>query len=319
MATFHAVDTKPASGPAAELCVDVATDRASAQCEWDLQANTWEWGPDLAVVLGRQAEPFIPYASAILEMTHPDDLEMSRSVVNAVRSRGLQLSYVNRIFRADGRVRMVHAAAKVSFASNGIPALVRATIEVLSDWTLPLTGCEVATVSDGELMLGLRARLPEAIAEAFRRHSGSVAQVARHFGSRNADDVVQDVFESLCRSPERFDAHRGSLRTYLNLSARTRCFDEVRSETSRHHRDLAGDQPSFAPPAEVEVLRALSKLRVQAALLRVRPEERAAIELAFFGGLSHRAVAERLGIPEGTAKGRIRNGLVHLRTTFGHS
>ncbi len=318
MATFHAVETTSTSGDLAlHQFATASTSRASAHCAWDLQADTWEWDADLAGVFGRHVEAFVPSTSAILETKHPDDLEMSKSVVESVRSHGSQFSYASRIFRADGRVRAVHAAGRVSSDSNGDPALVRATIEALGDWTLPFAECEVADATDGELMLGLRARLPEAFAEAFRRHSESVAKFARRFGALNPDDVVQDVFESLCRWPERFDARRGSLRTYLSLSARTRCFDEVRSESSRRRRDLAHEQNEIVPPADVEAFQAIRKLHVQAALSQIRPEERAAIELAFFGGFTYRAVAELLGVPEGTAKSRIRNGLVHLRATLG--
>ncbi|HEY5272355.1 MAG TPA: sigma-70 family RNA polymerase sigma factor [Acidimicrobiales bacterium] len=315
MATFYAVDSKSSYDDfAANHLVRIAPEPASANCEWDLQANTWEWDPDLAVVFGRQPNLYIPSAAAILEMKHPDDLAMSKSVLDSVRDRGLEFSYANRIFRADGCVRMVHAAALVSSDTRGLPAVMRARVDVLSDWTLPFSACEVATASDGELMLGLRAGMPEALGEAFRRHSGSVAQVARRFGSSNVDDIVQDVFEGLCRSPDRFDARRGSLHTYLNVAARTRGFDAMRSQTSRRQRDLLSEQLHFALPAEVEALQSLSRLQVQRALSRLRPEERAAIELAFFGGLSYRAVAEHLGVPEGTVKGRIRRGLLHLRT-----
>jgi RNA polymerase sigma-70 factor (ECF subfamily) len=320
LATFDAVDENYlCSETAVESTAIIATGQSSARCEWDLQADAWRWEPELAVIFGREVDSFILNVSAILEMKHPDDLEMSRSVVNAIRSGGSQFSYSNRIFRADGLVRSVHAVARVSLDSIGNPLLMRATVEALSDWTPPLTSCDVETASDAELMLGLCAKVPEALAEAFRRHGRTVARVARRFGVANADDVVQDVFESLCRSPERFDARRGSLRMYLNMCARTRCFDDLRSETSRRQRDLAVDQGGFAPSLEMEALSALSARRVQAALLQIRPEERAVIELAFFGGLSYRAVAARLEIPEGTAKGRIRSGLSHLGTTLGSS
>jgi RNA polymerase sigma-70 factor (ECF subfamily) len=318
MATFDAVDGKHAArDSAAKANPGVAAEPCSASCQWDLRANTWQWEPGLAVIFGRRADSFILTVPAILEMKHPDDLEMSRSMVNSIRSGGSRFSYSNRIYRGDGRVRTVHASAWVSFDSKGNPAQMRASVEALSDWTLPLESCDVAAASDGELMLALRAGIPEALAEVFRRHGRSVAQIARRFGAVNADDVVQDVFESLCRSPGRFDARRGSLRTYLNMCARTRCFDDLRSETSRRLRDRGISQAAPVPSVEMEALSALSARRVQTALTLMRAEERAVIELAFFGGLSYRAVAARLEIPEGTAKGRIRSGLSHLAAMLG--
>jgi RNA polymerase sigma factor (sigma-70 family) len=285
----------------------------TACCEWNLQNDAWDWDPALAVVFGRREDLFIASASAILEMKHPDDLETSRSVVNAVRGSGVEFSYSNRIFRSDGYVRKVHAAAAVNLDSAGLPALMRATIEVMSDWKMPFSDCELATATDGELMLGLRAKLPEAQTEVFRRHAGGVAEVARWFGAVASDDVVQDVFETLFRSPERFDARRGGLRTYLKMAARTRHFDEMRAQTARRRRESVSERHEIAPPSEVEALKAISGLQMRHAIAAIPPEQRVAIELAFFGGLSYRAVAEHLGLPEGTVKGRIREGLRRLR------
>ena len=133
-----------------------------------------------------------------------------------------------------------------------------------------------------------------------------------------ADDVVQEVFVRLWTRADRFDGERGSLRSYLLAQTHGRSLDLVRAEASRRRREereARDARGSRGPSDDVEqqvVQRSVAD-EVQAALATLPESERAAVELAYLGGLPYREVATRLGIPEGTAKSRIRAGLSHLR------
>jgi RNA polymerase sigma-70 factor (ECF subfamily) len=166
-------------------------------------------------------------------------------------------------------------------------------------------------------MLGMRAHLPAAYAEIFRRHRSTVARAAfRHSRDRAlTEDVVQDVFERLIRFPDQFDARRAGLGTFLAMKARTRCIDALRSEASRQQREHRTEAAEAAPAAEDESLARLSGEAVRSLLATLPAAERAALELAFERGMSYRAIATHLDIPEGTAKSRIRIGLRRLRAT----
>lgn len=172
--------------------------------------------------------------------------------------------------------------------------------------------------SDGELTSAVVAdRHGEAYAEVFRRHSASVAAAVRMIlGNGPAcDDIVADVFIEYWVSPTSFDPARGSLLSFLRLRARGRSIDLLRSETSRRRREI-GDL--CAPRAsEPNIDSALLASEVTGALhnaLALLPAaEREALQLAFFDGMTYRAVALRLGVAEGTVKSRIRRGLRRLR------
>jgi RNA polymerase sigma-70 factor (ECF subfamily) len=194
---------------------------------------------------------------------------------------------------------------------------MQGTIEALSDWQHPLSGSDLANASDGVLMLCFRAQVPEAFADAFLRHSGSVERFVRQLGypSVNAEDIVQDVFERLRRNQGGFDARRGSLAAYLKWQARSRCIDRVRSEISRRNRELVDNEVATTQSFEDEVVSTLSGQCVRTALAGLDDDERVPIELAYMGGLSYCAVADFLELPEGTVKSRIRRGLRNLKAS----
>jgi RNA polymerase sigma factor (sigma-70 family) len=128
-----------------------------------------------------------------------------------------------------------------------------------------------------------------------------------------ACDVCQDVFVSLWQRPDRFDGDRGSLRTWLVMVARGRSIDVVRRQGRRSQREARAAAEPVTPPDIGEAATALVEgERVLRALEELPPEQRRAIELAFYEGLTYREVATHLGIPEGTAKSRLRLGLARL-------
>lgn len=129
-----------------------------------------------------------------------------------------------------------------------------------------------------------------------------------------AEEVTQDTFLALWRRPGAFDASRGSLQGFLAGIARNKAIDLVRREES-----LRRTKESLLAEAEKESDEAVATERVEerqevlAALRGLSAVQREAIVLAYFGGRTYREVAEELGIPEGTAKTRLRDGLIRLR------
>jgi RNA polymerase sigma-70 factor (ECF subfamily) len=126
-----------------------------------------------------------------------------------------------------------------------------------------------------------------------------------------AEDVVQEVFMTFWREPERYDESRGSLRTYLLTLAHRKAVDIVRSESARLRREERDPAP-VQPDIDDEVWALQVGDRVRSALLELGEGEREAISLAYLGGMSYVEVAQRLGAPEGTVKSRIRSGMRKL-------
>ena len=155
----------------------------------------------------------------------------------------------------------------------------------------------------------------------YRLHSRAVyaAALAVLRDPGRAEDVTQEVFLRLWRDPGRFDPARGPLGPYLRLMARSRALDLWRSERSGERaRERAGllrereeapdhERPDVAAEHDAERATVLGSLR------RLPSAQAEAIFLRYFGGLGVTEIAERAGVPVGTAKGRIRIGLEKLR------
>ena len=133
-----------------------------------------------------------------------------------------------------------------------------------------------------------------------------------------AEDVVQDVFVTFWRDPSKFDPARGALRTFLVTIAHRRSVDVVRSEEARFKREERVPT-SVQPSVEDEVWSRTLSESVRTALEGLSDDERKAITLAYFGGLSYVDVASRLGEPEGTVKSRIRTGMKKLSAVLAES
>lgn len=133
-----------------------------------------------------------------------------------------------------------------------------------------------------------------------------------------AEEVTQEVFVEVWRLAPRFDGDRGSARGWIAAIAHRRAVDRVRSEESSRRRDSADAAQRQRPHDSVidEVIERNDQQRVTRALAELSEQQRQALELAYFGGHSYSAVAELLGQPVGTVKGRIRDGLRKLRTTL---
>ena len=175
--------------------------------------------------------------------------------------------------------------------------------------------------TDALLTARLAAGDDRALAEAYDQLGPAVYGAAlRVLGQWTAaQDVAQDVFVELWSHPDRYDPAAGSLRTYLTVLARRRAIDVVRSELrriarqERNHR-LTPQQGIASPSDEVEAAEAAGVVR---AAVRLLPgSQREVVELAYFGGLSYREVALAIGIPEGTAKSRLRLALAKLESVL---
>ncbi|MFD9902761.1 sigma-70 family RNA polymerase sigma factor [Streptomyces sp. NPDC059063] len=177
----------------------------------------------------------------------------------------------------------------------------------------PQSGPEL-TAAVPEDRLEVQARLLAADEDAFReiyeRYAPQVrALAARITRDRNAaEDVVQEVFARLWERPLSYDPARGPLRAWLGVVAHHRAVDWVRRE-ERHRR--AVERP--APPAHDEtadiVTARLEALGVRSAAVRLPEPLRTPLLLAYYGSRTYRQVACDLGIPEGTAKTRLRAAL----------
>ena len=176
---------------------------------------------------------------------------------------------------------------------------------------------DLTQYSDAQLVVAIGRWRQEALAEAYRRHAGAVFALAGSvLASRNlAEEVVQEVFLRLWHDADRFDPARGSLRSWLLAQTHGRAVDLLRSESSRKSREEREHRirAEAGYDLEHEVWDLTVAEQVRTALTSLPTEERRAIELAYFKGLTYREVAAALGQPEGTVKSRIRAGLRRLR------
>jgi RNA polymerase sigma-70 factor, ECF subfamily len=131
-----------------------------------------------------------------------------------------------------------------------------------------------------------------------------------------AEEVAQEVLVEVWRKADRFDPERGTASGWITTLAHRRAVDRVRSEQASRDRDdrvSRRDQPRAFDNVADEVETRLDHWQVRRALAELTDRQREAIELAYFGGHTYRDVAQVLGIPEGTAKSRLRDGLLRLR------
>jgi RNA polymerase sigma-70 factor (ECF subfamily) len=165
----------------------------------------------------------------------------------------------------------------------------------------------------------------DAFAALFDRYGDIVYSVSIRIlrDEAAAEDVVQDVFVRLWRRPDRFDAQRGQFVSWLVSVARHRAIDEHRSlQRRQRYENAAGVNGDLLPPPTTGVdpiLAALvseNRAEVRSALAGLPDEQRRTIELAYFGGLTQREIAEALQQPLGTVKTRIRLGMSKLRAAL---
>ena len=180
-----------------------------------------------------------------------------------------------------------------------------------------------STERDAALLARIEAGDDRALAEVYDDHAGLVFGIARRVtrDEQLACDVSQEVFAFLWQLPERVDLTKGSLRGFLAVLAHRRAVDEVR-RSERHARTPASlvlDDQGDGPERDVVEAAATAwrANRLREVIEALPADQRTALHLAYFDGLTYRQVADVLGIPEGTAKSRLRLGLIRLRTLLG--
>jgi RNA polymerase sigma-70 factor (ECF subfamily) len=177
-------------------------------------------------------------------------------------------------------------------------------------------GAALSASSDPDLVRAVATGDHRALEEIHRRHGGAVFGLSRRVLADDAlaEEISQEVFLRLWTEPHRFDATRGSLRSYLQRQAHSRSIERVRSEEARRNREERAERIEVrtVTDIEAEVVATLRSDAVREALASLDPAERHPIVLAYFGGYSYREVAALLDAPEGTVKSRIRSGLNRL-------
>ncbi len=151
---------------------------------------------------------------------------------------------------------------------------------------------------------------------------GLVVRILRD--AHQAEEVTQDVFLQVWETANRFDPTRGSALSWVMTLAHRRAVDRVRSAEAARRRDTSDAERCLRTPFDETAETAHASLeaaRVRSALAELSPAQRQALELAYFGGRTHHEVSELLHIPLGTAKTRIRDGLIRLRDSLapGHT
>jgi RNA polymerase sigma-70 factor (ECF subfamily) len=172
---------------------------------------------------------------------------------------------------------------------------------------------------DATLLSSLLQKDVSAFEQLYDRHSrlvyGLVLRILQQ--ASTSEEVVQDVFLQLWRNADQYDSSRGPFVPWLCTMARNRALDHLRlkSERQRRREDLPDELPSavVAPDYEKVIDEKRRAERVRSLMASLNPQQKKAIELAYFEGLSHSEIAATLKEPLGTVKSWIRNGLLRLK------
>lgn len=160
----------------------------------------------------------------------------------------------------------------------------------------------------------------QALAELYDTTSplinGLLLRILEH--AEDAEEVLLDVYMKAWKNAAAYSQKRGSVQAWLIIMARNTAIDRIRHRRAQPRTVGIEPETGFEFPApeaspEMQTAAAMRRRRVQRLLQELPPEQREAVVLAFFGGLSHAELAERLNEPLGTIKSRIRMGLIRLR------
>lgn len=177
---------------------------------------------------------------------------------------------------------------------------------------------EPLEATDEALLDAITARDDRALAALYDRYGGLAFALAyRILGDRGAaEDVVQDAFLSVWRRAGSFQTGRGSVRTWLLSIVHHRAIDRLRGTAGRARQDAPLDEVDRVASAEDpwrEVSTTLQREVLRRGLATLPDAQRETIELAYFGGYTQNEIAERMAVPLGTVKGRMRIGLQKMR------
>ncbi len=173
---------------------------------------------------------------------------------------------------------------------------------------------------DRPLMARVESRDVDAVAELYDRHAGRLLGLARRIlgDGGEAEEVLQEVFLFAWRSASSFDPSRGNVLTWLRIATRSRAIDHLRARRPASRPEIRSLEELSEGPAASDDVEASSSGRQWGAICRsavrqLPEEQRRALELAYFEGLTHQEIAARTKTPLGTVKTRVRLGLMKLR------
>jgi len=171
---------------------------------------------------------------------------------------------------------------------------------------------------DKELLAGIARGDHESFATLFDRYSAAAFGIASRVCADRAiaEDVVQETFLSLWKRPAAYEPSKGAVAEYLMGAVHHKAVDAVRHEQSLRRREqtVANEDQIGSDDDVVEAAWILVRRdRVREAIVRLSDVQREALELAYMNGLTYAEVADKLNIPLGTAKTRLRDGMIKLR------
>lgn len=176
----------------------------------------------------------------------------------------------------------------------------------------------VLTHSDGDLLLRLQRREPQALAELYDRYGGMIYRLAVRMvrDTGIAEDLVQETFLRAWNRAAGFDSERGAVGPWLLAIARNRALDYLRAQGRRGANNIElneTEHPSLFVDFPAEALNFDLARQVKRALSKLPSQQREAIELAYFEGMSQSEIAERMGQPLGTIKTWTRRAMMQMR------
>jgi RNA polymerase sigma-70 factor (ECF subfamily) len=181
---------------------------------------------------------------------------------------------------------------------------------------------EPAPASPDRLLLRVAQGDQQAFSELYDELSGRVlGLITRLLRDRaQSEEVAQEVFLEVWQQAAKFDTKRGSAASWVLTMAHRRAVDRVRAAQSSRDRDtkigIRDFESGFDQVSESVEIR-IEHERVSRALGRLTEFQRQAVQLAYYGGYSHSEMAEQLGVPIGTVKTRLRDGMIRLRDEMG--
>ena len=180
---------------------------------------------------------------------------------------------------------------------------------------------KVAEASDTELLERIARGESDAVAVLYDRYASRVLGLTTRIlrDPDEAEDVLQEVFMHVWRSPRQFDETRGTAMTWLLILARSRAIDRLRSLRRRgKDRQVPIEDHAIASGEDLErgAANAQEGAVVRRALADLPPDQRRALELAYFDGYTQSEIAQMTGAPLGTVKTRLRQGMMKLRDGY---